>query len=130
MISESDDVALAPIITPAPRGRPGAEPYPREFDERQGLGLWECWLTVRKRLGPLLGLTASALTLALLAILVQTPRYTATATVLIQPETPEVLDVTQLVATTPNSDEHDFYKTQEDLLQSPALAAKVIQALA
>jgi uncharacterized protein involved in exopolysaccharide biosynthesis len=129
-MSESDDVPLAPIITSAPQGRPDAEPYLREFEERQGLGLWECWLTIRKRLGLLLGLTTGALTIALIATLAQTPRYTATTTVLIQPETPQVLDVTQLVATTPNSDEHDFYKTQEDLLQSPALAAKVIRALA
>ncbi|HTT77545.1 MAG TPA: polysaccharide biosynthesis tyrosine autokinase [Candidatus Binataceae bacterium] len=98
--------------------------------QEQGLGLWECWLTVRKRLALIIGLTAGALTLALIAIIVQKPRYTATATLLIQPETPQILDVTQLIANTPNSDEHDFYKTQDDLLQSPSLAAKVIHALA
>jgi polysaccharide biosynthesis transport protein len=98
--------------------------------EAQGLGLWECWLTVRKRLVLVLGLIAVALTLALIAIVAQKPRYTATATLLIQPETPQVLDVTQLVTTTQSNDEHDFYRTQEDLLQSPALAAKVIHALA
>jgi succinoglycan biosynthesis transport protein ExoP len=129
-MSESSDIPLPSITTPTPQGRPGAEPYPREFDELYGLGLWECWLTIRKRLRLLLGLIVGALTVAFIVVLVQTPRYTATATVLIQPETPQVLDVTQLVATTPNSDEHDFYKTQEDLLQSPALAAKVIRGLA
>jgi polysaccharide biosynthesis transport protein len=98
--------------------------------EAQGLGLWECWLTVRKRLVLVLGLIAVALTLALIAIVAQKPGYTATATLLIQPETPQVLDVTQLVTTTQSNDEHDFYRTQEDLLQSPALAAKVIHALA
>lgn len=98
--------------------------------EAQGLGLWECWLTIRKRLVLVLCLIAGALTLALIAIVLQKPRYTATATLLIQPETPQVLDVTQLVTTTQSNDEHDFYRTQDDLLQSPALAAKVIRALA
>ena len=95
----------------------------------EGLGLLECWLTVRKRLTLVLGLTAAALMLAIVAILLRQPRYTATATLLIQPATPQVLDITQLVATAPSSGDHDFYTTQEDLLRSPALAVKVIRAL-
>ncbi|HEX4209148.1 MAG TPA: polysaccharide biosynthesis tyrosine autokinase [Candidatus Binataceae bacterium] len=129
-MSQSDDFPLAPIIPPVQSGRTAnQDPLHLEFTE-QGLGLWECWLTVRKRMALVLGLTAGGLTLALLAVVMQKPRYTASATLLIQPETPQILDVTQLVATTPNSDEHDFYKTQEDLLRSPALAAKVIRVLA
>jgi len=129
-MSEPDGLPVAPIIPPSSQDRPHAELYRQEFNEQHGLGLWECWLTLRKRLVLLLGTVAGALIVALIVILVQTPRYTATATLLIQPSIPQILDVTQLVATTPNSDEHDFYKTQENLLQSPALAAKVIRSLA
>jgi uncharacterized protein involved in exopolysaccharide biosynthesis len=115
--------------TVAEAGFERVKPYgPAPFAE-DGIGFVECWLTIRKRLTLITVTMAVALLLALIAILFQRPRYTATATLLIQPETPQVLDVAQLFATTPSSDEHDFYKTQEDLLRSPALAAKVIRTL-
>jgi len=97
--------------------------------ELEGLGLWDCWLTVRKRFWLLIGSACAPLILTYIVILLKLPLFTATATLLIQSETPQVLNVVQLVATAPNSEDHDFYKTQEDLLQSPALAAKVIRAL-
>src|ERR1700677_1304153 len=128
-MSDLDEFKAAPL----PPSLVFGDADPARFShalEAQGLGLWECWLTIRKRLVLVLCLIAGALTFALIAIVMQKPRYTATATLLIQPETPQVLDVTQLVTTTQSNDEHDFYRTQEDLLQSPALAAKVIRALA
>jgi polysaccharide biosynthesis transport protein len=119
--------SLVPFAAEAPSS--AANSYRVGHSAEEGLRLRECWLTIRKRLALVLIMVAAALLLAIVAIVVQQPRYTAIATLLIQPETPQVLDITQLVANPPSNDEHDFYKTQEDLLRSPALAAMVIRTL-
>jgi polysaccharide biosynthesis transport protein len=125
-MTDSSEAEFSPAAS-APFGRSGHHGFGHLAEE--GLGLQECWLTVRKRLSLVLGLTTAALLLAVIGILLRQPRYTATATLLIQPATPQVLDITQLVATAPSSGDHDFYATQEDLLRSPALAVKVVRAL-
>jgi uncharacterized protein involved in exopolysaccharide biosynthesis len=116
--SRSTQVAPSDLVT---------LPFHRE-SEREGLGLWDCWLTIRKRAWLVISAICAMLILTYTIILLDTPLFTATATLLIQFETPQVLNVVHLVATAPNSEEHDFYKTQEDLLRSPSLAASVIRA--
>jgi capsular exopolysaccharide synthesis family protein len=62
-------------------------------------------------------------------VLLVTPNYIAVSTLLIEPEPPQVLDVRELISESGSTDDHDYYKTQYDLLKSRDLAATVIQDL-
>jgi capsular exopolysaccharide synthesis family protein len=55
--------------------------------------------------------------------------FTASATLLIEPEPPQVLDIRELISEAGSTDDHDYYKTQYDLLKSRDLAAGVIRDL-
>lgn len=112
-----------------------ANPFARERfrapfdDDQEGIGIKELWLTVRKRLWLLIGIVASILLLAGLATIQKTPLYSATAELLLKPDIPQVLNVPQLQVDNAGTDEHDFYKTQYALAQSPEVAAEVIRTL-
>jgi uncharacterized protein involved in exopolysaccharide biosynthesis len=67
-------------------------------------------------------LLATALTLCLMP-----PTYKAATTLLIERNTPQVLDFRAVLADSIGLDSYDFYKTQYEILRSRALAAKVIQ---
>ena len=115
---------------PEGAGFPARERFYAAFDDDQeGIGLKELWLTVRKRLWLLTGIVASMLLLAGLFTIQKTPLYSATAELLLEPDTPQVLNVPQVQADNPGTDEHDFYKTQFALAESPEVAAQVIQTL-
>ena len=58
-----------------------------------------------------------------------TPTCTAQTQLLIQPDAPQVLNMTQLLDDTAGSPDYDYYKTQFELLKSRALAARVIREL-
>ena len=101
-----------------------------EFEQLEnGLGLWDCWLAVRRRLPLIATVVVSSLALTMAALFTMTPKYTATSTILIQPDIPQVLDVVQLLSSTTGDQDHDYYKTQYAMLQSPTLAAEVIRNL-
>ena len=60
----------------------------------------------------------------------RTPMYRASATIMIQPQAPQVLDMQALLADQTQQDlEHDYYKTQYDILTTRSLAARVIHEL-
>jgi succinoglycan biosynthesis transport protein ExoP len=92
-----------------------------------GIGLGDCWSTVRAHGRLILALIVAALTLTGLAVLMATPNYTAYVILRIDPEAPKILDITQLQVQ--NSEDHDYYKTEFELLSSEELAANVIQDL-
>jgi succinoglycan biosynthesis transport protein ExoP len=72
----------------------------------------------------------AALAVTAIVLLLMTPTYTATSTILIERQTPQVLDIKQPGAEdAEGSEEHDFYETQYELLASRSLAAQVISAL-
>ena len=101
-----------------------------EFDQLEpGLGLWDCWVAVRRRLPLIIVIVVCCLAITMAALCVMTPKYTATSTILIQPDIPQVLDVVQLLSSTTGDQDHDYYKTQYAMLQSPTLAAEVIRNL-
>jgi polysaccharide biosynthesis transport protein len=93
------------------------------------LNIWNYWLIIRKH-RELVQRCAivSAILLALIVIAMK-PIYTATTTLMIERTTPEVLDIKQVMPETQVVDEYDYYKTQYQLLKSPALAADVIRRL-
>ena len=56
----------------------------------------------------------------------QTPQYQATATVLIEPEPPKVLNIQDVSQIAPGA---DYYQTQYQMMRSRAVAARVVDAL-
>ena len=94
-----------------------------------GIGLDQCWRVVRHHSRMILGLVGAAVFLAFIGVFIVTPRYVAKSTLLIEPEPPKVLDVKELLSADGTGDDHDYYKTQFELLQSRDLAGRVIDAL-
>jgi capsular exopolysaccharide synthesis family protein len=94
-----------------------------------GIALDRCWRVVRRHWRVIAAFEAIALVVVGVLLLVITPRYTAQSTLLIEPEAPQLLDVKQLIDGSASSDEHDYYKTQFELLKSRDLADRVISEL-
>jgi polysaccharide biosynthesis transport protein len=94
-----------------------------------GIGLADVWRIIRSRLRLTIFLVLVAMTATAVAIFLTTPIYTASATLLISPEPPQVLDMTQLMADEAGDLDYDYYKTQFELLKSRPLAARVIREL-
>lgn len=94
-----------------------------------GIGLAEVWRIIRSRLRLTIFIVLAAMTATIIVILVKTPIYTASATLLIAPEPPQVLDMTQLMTDEAGDLDYDYYKTQFELLKSRPLAARVIREL-
>jgi polysaccharide biosynthesis transport protein len=94
-----------------------------------GIALDRCWRVVRRRWRIIAAFEAIALCVVAAVLLAITPRYTAKSTLLIEPEAPQLLDVKQLIDGSESSDEHDYYKTQFELLKSRDLADRVISEL-
>jgi polysaccharide biosynthesis transport protein len=97
--------------------------------DRQGIGLEDCWQIIKRRREIISLLFVLTLVSATVVLLCMTPNYGAKALLLIEPEAPRLLDVKDLLSDNAISEEHDYYKTQHDLLQSERLAAQVIHDL-
>jgi succinoglycan biosynthesis transport protein ExoP len=94
-----------------------------------GIGLSEVWRIIRRRLRLTIALVLTAIVATAVFVLVRTPIYTARTTLLILPEAPQVLDMTQLMANSAGDLDYDYYKTQFELLKGRMLAARVISEL-
>src|SRR5580704_1022707 len=104
--------------------RPGA-------DEMAGIGLAECWKVVSAHRRLIGGIVAAALALTLVVVFSMTPRYVASATLLIEPEPPRLMDVSSMLQMMQNDrpDADDYTKTQYSLLRDDQLVAQVIHEL-
>ncbi|MBF6571122.1 MAG: polysaccharide biosynthesis tyrosine autokinase [Candidatus Binataceae bacterium] len=91
--------------------------------------LRDYWVIIRKRQRLIAGFLVAALGLTALVVFNLTPLYVARGTLLLEAETAPILDTKTPVNAPEVSGEHDFYKTQYDILQSRSLAAKVITEL-
>jgi capsular exopolysaccharide synthesis family protein len=114
------------------RAHPPPEPeaargWQDEADD--GFTLREYWWVLRRHLRLIASLVACAMTLTLLALILMTPQYTASTTLLIERQPPQVLNITELITESATNDQYDYYKTQYELLQSRGLAAQVIKEL-
>src|ERR1035437_5982933 len=96
-------------------------------EEEEGLDLSESWRVVRKHLRLIVATVASVLVLTGLLVLNTTRLYTASSTILIEPNAPRALDIKEMMSEAPGPDEHNYYKTQYDILRSRTLAADVIR---
>ncbi|MGC1678121.1 MAG: polysaccharide biosynthesis tyrosine autokinase, partial [Candidatus Binataceae bacterium] len=63
-----------------------------------------------------------------LVVLVVTPHFTATSTILVEPNAPHVLNINELSSET-STDGAEYYGTQKEILLSRGLAAQVIRDL-
>jgi polysaccharide biosynthesis transport protein len=95
----------------------------------EGIGLLDCWLIIRRHLHLILGILAAALLTTGLVLLCMTPNFTASSTLLIEPATPQVLGIKELIEEQNGSQDYDYYKTQYALLKSRDLASSVIRDL-
>jgi capsular exopolysaccharide synthesis family protein len=91
--------------------------------------LRQYWHIIYKHLRVIAVCFLAIVSLTVLMVLTQTPLYTATSLVLIEPHAPQVLNIKELMSEPLDANQYDFYKTQYDILQSRSLAAQVIQNL-
>jgi capsular exopolysaccharide synthesis family protein len=94
-----------------------------------GIGLADCWRIIRRYRRLIVTMLSVALLLTGIVVFFLEHNFTASATLLIEPEPPQVLDVRELISEAGSTDDHDYYKTQYDLLKSRDLAAGVIRDL-
>jgi len=92
----------------------------------EGIGLDQCWRVIRRHWRLMTALISLGVSLAGIGVFLMTPEYTAKSRLLIEPEPPQLLDVKELLSDPGSTDEHDYYKTQFELLRSRDLAAHVI----
>jgi succinoglycan biosynthesis transport protein ExoP len=106
-------------------------PPPRRNDApvEDGIGIDELWRVIRRRLWLTVPLVLSTLLVTGVVLFLMTPSYTAQTKLLIEPEAPQLLNMTQLIEESAGSGEYDYYRTQFELLKSRALAARVIKEL-
>ncbi len=99
--------------------------------ERHSASLGHLFLLLKRRGRLIIGFTmATFMVTALVVFFLLRPMYRATTNVLIQRNAPQVLDMQEELFSPDLLDtQHDFYKTQEDLLDSNLLAAQVIRKL-
>ncbi len=103
------------------------------FEEEEGrIDLLAYWHIVRKRLALVIGVVFAALVLTTIYAYMQTPKYTADATILLKPGTPQIMggkDSSQDSDAMYDADLYEnFQKTQYEILRSRTLAAYVIRA--
>jgi len=100
-------------------------------DEMGGIGLAECWNVISAHRRLIGGIILAALALTAAVVLTMTPRYVASATLLIEPESPRLMDVSSMLQMMQNDrpDADDYTKTQYSLLRDDQLVAQVIHEL-
>src|ERR1700730_13735991 len=91
--------------------------------------LKEYWNVIRKHRWTLATTSIAAALLGLIWFVTRMPMYRASATIMIQPQAPQVLDMQALLAEQTQDAEHDYYKTQYDILTTRSIAARVIHEL-
>jgi succinoglycan biosynthesis transport protein ExoP len=102
-------------------------PVPPSAEPDEGPVLQYYWSVLRKHRALIATffvgtLVATALTLSLIP-----PTYVSETTLLIERNTPQVLDFREVLAESRGLEQYDFYKTQYEILKSRALAARVIR---
>ncbi|MDX6712917.1 MAG: polysaccharide biosynthesis transport protein [Blastocatellia bacterium] len=99
------------------------------FSDTPSSPIWDYWLNLLKhRRLVMMFVVVSTLTCAIIVFLLMTPVYLGETTLLIERNPPQILDQQALISPEPLvPDEHDFYKTQNEILTSRDLASQVIR---
>ena len=99
---------------------------PSPTQNEAGIGLSDCCKVIARRWRILAYGVGAAMLLTAIVVFSMTRQYTATATLLIDPEPPRIMDASSLLNRIQNGDEDDYRKTQYSLLQSEQLIARVV----
>jgi polysaccharide biosynthesis transport protein len=121
---------LAPSYNRPLAARPEqeAEIFAEVVSEDEEFHLRDHWRVVRKHRWRILCTFFGTVLIVGAAIYTKAPIYKATATLLIERQAPQMLDIHTFLAPEPvGPDEYDYYQTQFEILKSPSLAAKVIR---
>jgi polysaccharide biosynthesis transport protein len=123
---------LSPYLI-EPNGSNGL-PHPsriglNSYSDSAGIGITDCLKVIRDRWRLIAGLVGGAVFITALIVFTMTPRYVATATLMIDPEPPHLMDVASLLERMQTHDDDDYAKTQFALLQSDQVVATVIRDL-
>jgi polysaccharide biosynthesis transport protein len=103
-------------------------PQPGMFGaEQSGPDLRDYIRVLHRHVHLILSLFLGAPLVTALVVLTMTPIYTAKSTILVEQQSPQVLNIQALISNSDSSGEHDYYKTQEQILESRSLAAQVIR---
>ena len=89
--------------------------------------LYEYWVTIKRHRWLILISALAVLLFAFFYSVTRVPLYTAEATVLIERKAPQSLKVQDARDSMDYDYNNEFYKTQYEILQSPALAERVIR---
>jgi len=101
--------------------------YPDFAPEPEGPHLRDYWRVILKRKGVIAAFFIILVSIVTIASFVMRPVFRATTTVKIEKENPNVLSFEEVMAI--NADMSDFYGTQYKIIQSRAVARKVIDKL-
>ena len=82
---------------------------------------------IRRNIWWIAGIVVTCLLIGTLATMLIVPRYTASATVLIEQETDQIIEGSEIAPTAGYQDAERFLQTQVDVIQSRALAERVLQ---
>jgi polysaccharide biosynthesis transport protein len=102
---------------------------PVTYDDDQHLDLWSYWRTIEHHRMLILILLIAVPLLTAIGVSLATPLYMGKSVILIQRETPQLLDTKEAARGADDlpDNEHDFYKTEDQILKSRELAATVIK---
>ncbi|MEP2726942.1 polysaccharide biosynthesis tyrosine autokinase [Roseibium sp.] len=106
-----------------------------EFDEFEvedrepAIDLHQLMAAVRRNRWLILAVVLAAVLLGLVATMLMTPRYTATASIQIDQESARILDSQDVQPTSAIQDADRFLQTQVDVLKSRAMALRVVDSL-
>jgi polysaccharide biosynthesis transport protein len=133
-----EGLAMSELVPAQPMWRPMSPqeqittPFPSwPVGEGQSMGLRDFCHILLKHFRLIAVCFLGALILTGLAMVMITPTYTATTTLLLERQIPQVLEFREVMAESAESNrfstEYDFYKTQYEVLKSRTLAARIIQ---
>src|SRR5262249_10539576 len=112
---------------PFPAGRDDAQVLTEPFVEEEEKSLRDFLRVIRRRLWLITMFCLGTVLAAVIVVLRTIPIYRAEATLLLERNPPQVLNIREATSESQGVDEYDFYRTQYELLKSQALAARVIQ---
>jgi succinoglycan biosynthesis transport protein ExoP len=102
------------------------------FEDEEGrIDFNQYWRTIRKHLSMIVAIFAAVTLLTLIRVLMETPMYTAEATILIKPGTPQIFGSQVPGGDNSENDQSEYYdnynKTQYEILKSRSLAVSAIK---
>ncbi len=108
-------------------GEPAADRHAALSDDERHAS-WQIYGDViRKHIGIMITFFLSVVLTTGYLMMYQVPIYAAGATLLIERKASQLADIQQMLSEPFDTDQHDYYKTQYEILKSKSLAAQVIQ---